>query len=145
MNGFARAVVAGVVGSLTTNVLHELTRRTRSDAPRVDLLGMQALSKSLTLLALPTPTGMRLYGTTLAADLVSNAAYFALVGVASRERSVAAGAVIGIVAGCGAVVLPARLALAAQLTDRTAFTRAMTVALYTTGGFAAGYTRRMLR
>jgi hypothetical protein len=144
MNRFTRAVVACAVGSLTTNVLHELARRTRSDAPRIDLLGMQALAKSLNLLKLPAPTGRTLYGATLAADLITNSVYFSLVGAASRERSIVAGAAIGVLAGCGAVMLPPQLGLATQLTNRTPFTRAMSVALYTAGGLAAGYTQRAL-
>lgn len=142
MNRLSRALVAGVVGSVTTNILHELGRRTWSDAPRVDLLGMQALAKSLKLLNLRAPTGRELYNATLAADLLANSVYFSLVGAASRERPIAAGAAIGIIAGCGAVVLPPPLGLAAQLTNRTTFTRALSIALYTAGGLATGFTLR---
>lgn len=144
MNRLTRAVAAGVVGSLTTNILHELARRARSDAPRVDLLGMQALAKSLNLLKLPAPTGRTLYGATLTADLITNSVYFSVVGVASRERSVSIGAAIGVAAGCGAVALPSPLGLAAQLTNRTTVTRAISIALYAAGGLAAGYAQRAL-
>lgn len=144
MNSTTRAVVAGIAGSLTTNVLHELTRRAWSDAPRVDLLGMQAVAKSFNLLKLPVPKGRALYGSTFVVDIVTNSLYFSLVGAVSQEHPVAAGAAAGIVAGCGAVVLPPRLGLAAQLTNRTAFRRALSIALYTAGGLAAGYTQRAL-
>ena len=105
---------------------------------------MQALAKSLNLLKLPAPTGRKLYNVTLAADLLANSVYFSVVGGASRERPIAAGAAIGIIAGCGAVVLPPPLGLAPQLTNRTTFTRAMSIALYAAGGLAAGYAQRAL-
>ncbi len=133
------AIVCGAAGAVTTNALHELVRRAVPNAPRVDLLGMQALSKTVTAAGAPAPRGRRLYLLTLAGDLVSNAAYFALVGVAGRSgrRSFATGAGLGVVAGLGAVLLPRPLGLAPSTTARSFATALLTVALYTAGGLAA--------
>jgi NAD(P)-dependent dehydrogenase (short-subunit alcohol dehydrogenase family) len=144
MNRLGAAVVSGAVGALATNILHESLRRVRSDAPRVDLLGMQALAKMLALLEVPIPKGKALYGLTAMADLASNSAYFALVGAAPAKDSIVAGLTIGVAAGLGATALPAPLGLATQTTNRTFFTRIASVALYTAGGFVAGFVRRSL-
>lgn len=81
------ALVAGAVGAVTTNVLHELVRRGVPAAPRVDLLGMQALAKLVATRAKP-PAGKALYAQTMTADLLSNSAYFSLIGLAPRARAV---------------------------------------------------------
>lgn len=136
------AATAGAVGALTTTLLHEITRRLLSDAPRVDLLGMQALARGLQAAGLPTPGGRPLYALTLAGDLVSNTAYFALVGVGSRGKAPLVGLALGVAGGVGAVYLPQYLGLNAQLTTRTGRTGLLTVALYTAGGLATGLTAR---
>lgn len=142
------AVVAGAVGAVTTTLLHELSRWLLPDAPRVDLLGMQALARGLHAAGLAAPGGRTLYALTLAGDLVSNTAYFSLVGASPRARAPLAGLALGVAAGLGAVYLPPVLGLNAQLTTRTRTTGLLTVALYTVGGLAAGLSvqrRRPLR
>jgi hypothetical protein len=142
MNRLSRAISAGVLGSLTTNVLHEIVRRMVPDAPRVDLLGMQGLAKGAKALGVPVPTGRRLYFITLAADLISNSAYFALAAIPPRRFVRASGWALGICAGIGAVVLPRPLDLAAETTARTALTRVLTCTLYTAGGVVSGLAAR---
>jgi hypothetical protein len=144
MNSKTQAAIAGLIGALATNILHETARRALPNPPRVDLLGMQAVAKSLHLLKLPAPKGRALYGATLVGDIITNAVYFSLVGAAPRERATTVGSALGIVAGCGSVMLPPRLGLAAQLTNRTTLTRLVSIALYTAGGLAAGYTQQRL-
>ena len=139
MNAITKALAAGAVGALTTNVLHEITRRIVPNAPRVDILGMQALAKGLTATADTTPTGDDLYRATLVGDLISNSAYFSAVGFGGGN-AVALGLGLGAVAGIGAVVLPPRMGLDEKPTARTPMTEAITVALYTAGGLAAGMT-----
>ncbi len=144
MNAFSTSLLAGSVGAVTTNLLHEAVRRLTPDAPRVDLLGMQALSRLLHVAGLPTPDHGTLYAMTLLGDLASNSAYFGLVGTVSQDKVVAAGVVLGLAAGVGAVYLPPYLGLSDRLTERTATTGALTTALYTSGGLAAGLTYRAL-
>jgi hypothetical protein len=144
MNTIATAMTAGAAGALTTNVLHELTRRTASNAPRVDLLGMQALAKGCDLVGLAAPKGDALYRATLAGDLLSNGVYFAAVALAP-SRSLAAGFLLGAAAGIGAVALPGPLRLSSEPTARTAATAVLTVLLYTAGGLAAGLLYERLR
>ncbi len=144
MDAFTKAVAAGAAGAVTTTLLHELTRWLTPDAPRVDLLGMQALAHLLQAVGLRAPTSVALYNLTLAGDLASNTAYFGLVGAGPRGRAVALGGAMGVVAGAGAVYLPPYLGLSKRPTKRTGATRAITVALYTAGGIAAGLAYKAL-
>ncbi len=144
MTPLINAAVAGTAGAFATNVLHEITRRVVPNAPRVDVLGMQALAKALTASTGGTPTGGDLYRSTLAGDLVSNAAYFSAVGLGGGN-AVGLGLLLGIAAGVGAVVLPPRMGLDPKPTARTGTTGALTVGLYTAGGLVAGLTYAALR
>ncbi len=144
MNAVTRAVAAGAAGAGTTTLLHQLARRLTPDAPRVDLLGMQALARLLRAGGAAPPTGRALYALTLAGDLASNSAYFGAVGAGPRERAVATGAALGLAAGAGAALLPPYLGLSGATTGRTGATAALTVALYTAGGLVAGAAYRAL-
>lgn len=144
MTKFTKALVAGAAGASTTTLLHEVTRRLDSDAPRIDLLGMQALAHLIQGAGRrPAPHG-RLYTLTLVGNLASNSAYFGLVGASHRDNAVGMGSVLGILAGLGAVSLPPWLGRSAHLTQRTTMTMALTVALYTVGGITAGMTNHAL-
>ena len=54
-------LLAGLTGAIALNILHETVRKTSANAPRIDLLGEEALQKTLNhlyyqrllLLALP--------------------------------------------------------------------------------------------
>jgi hypothetical protein len=144
MNAITRAIAAGAAGAGTTTILHELTRRVAPAAPRVDLLGMQALARLLRAAGTTPPTGDALYNLTLAGDLASNTAYFGAVGAGQRERAVVLGTALGLAAGAGAVLLPPALGLSGATTGRTGATAALTVALYTAGGLVAGAVYRAL-
>jgi len=144
MNAFSKTVLAGGVGAITTTLLHELLRRLSPDAPRVDLLGMQAVARLLHGAGLRPPAHGPLYTLTLLGDLVSNTAYFSLVGAAPRATGVVVGGALGAAAGVGAVYLPPYLSLSSRPTGRTRTTGAITVALYTGGGLAAGLTYHAL-
>lgn len=67
-----------------------------------------------------------------------------MLGAVGRERAVALGAALGLVAGAGAVLLPPALNLSGGTTGRTGATAALTVALHTAGGLVAGVAYRTL-
>ena len=137
MNAILKASSAGAAGAVVTNVLHEVVRRATPNAPRVDLLGMQGLARGMKSLGMDGLKGRALYGTTLATDLVSHGAYFSCV-AAGKENPLLTGALLGLAAGIGAVVLPGPLGFSAETTARTTLTAALAVFLYTAGGIAAG-------
>jgi hypothetical protein len=131
----AKALAAGAVGACAITLIHELLRRTVPRAPRMDVLGVRGLVRVSRAAGFNPPE--RLHESALLADLVSNAAYYSLVG-AARGHEAAVGAGLGVAAGAGAVLLPGPLGLGSAPSARTVTTQALTVGLYTVGGVVAG-------
>jgi len=97
-----KAILAGFAGAAALNILHETFRRFDSDAPRVDLIGEEALTRSLNSLNLETPTGNNLYAATLIGDIVSNGIYYSAIGMGGKKNIYLKGAFAGLTAGLGA-------------------------------------------
>ncbi len=137
MSSLFRSLAAGLAGAVALNIVHETVRRLRpADAPRMDLLGMRALARGFRAVDATPPPAPELHRLTLAADVVSNALYFALVG--TGKGSLGRGLLLGLAAGAGGVLLPGPLGLGEAPSNRTPQTQAMTVAWYTLGGLVAG-------
>lgn len=136
--------LSGLAGAIALNLLHESARRIVPNAPRVDLLGEQALTKLLRNLDETPPTGDRLYAATLAGDLLSNAIYYSAVGVGRPQNAVRNGVMLGFAAGLGAVGLPGPLGLSEAPSAQNPARAAMTIGWYVVGGLAAGLTCRLL-
>ena len=131
-----KALGSGLVGAFALTLIHETARRLAPEsAPRVDVLGMRAIAK--TLRAVDAEPPVPLHEAALVGELVSNSVYYSLVGVGSRGDALRNGALRGLAAGLGAVFLPGPLGLGRQPTEAPA-TQAMTVAWYVAGGLAAG-------
>ena len=131
-----KALGSGLVGACALTLIHETARRFIDDAPRMDVLGMRALSKAARAADLDPP--VPLHEAALVGDLVSNSLYYSLVGAGSRREALRNGALLGLAAGVGAVYLPERLGLGRQPTEDSPQTQLMTVAWYLLGGLAAG-------
>lgn len=141
---FPNALLSGLAGAVALNALHESAKRIVPNAPRVDLLGEQALAKLLKNFGQTPPSGDRLYLATLAGDLLSNAVYYSAVGASSPGNAVRSGALLGLAAGAGAVGLPGPLGLSEAPTSRSTTTSLLTVGWYVVGGVVAGLTYRLL-
>jgi hypothetical protein len=137
-----KALGSGLVGACALTLIHETARRFIDDAPRMDVLGMRAISKTMHAVEVDSP--VPLHEAALVGDLVSNSVYYSLVGAGSREDALRNGALLGLAAGLGAVFLPEPLGLGRQPTERAPATQAMTVAWYLLGGLAAGAAYRAL-
>lgn len=131
-----RALASGFVGAAILTLLHQTQRKVVANPPRLDLLGMRAIAKSMRATGAEPPQGESLDRTALVGDLISNAAYFSLA--ATTRQPVTTGGLLGLAAGVGSVFLPGYLGLGEDATRRTRQTEAMTVALYTIGGLTAG-------
>ncbi len=110
----------------------------------MDLLGMRAIAKAARHLDHEPPAAEELHTLALAGDLVSNAFYYSLVGLGSPENAPRKGALLGIAAGIGGVLLPEPLGLGGAPSARTPATKVMTVGWYVAGGVVAGVTYRYL-
>ena len=137
-----KALGSGLVGACALTLIHETARRFIDDAPRMDVLGMRALSKAARAVEVDPP--VPLHEAALVGDLVSNSLYYSLVGAGSRREALRNGALLGLAAGVGAVYLPERLGLGRQPTEDSPQTQLMTVAWYLLGGLAAGAAYRAL-
>lgn len=144
MQNTFRAILCGFAGAIATNVSHELLRRVTPLAPRVDLLGMQAMAKMYRAVDAPPPTGRTLYLRTLIGDIAANTLYFSFAAIGGR-RAAPFGTALGIVAGMGAFFVPEHTDLDEGPTARTPLTKAFVTALYTIGGATSGtlYERTM--
>lgn len=130
------AMEGGLAGSAILTILHEIIKRVDPDAPRMDLLGMNALSKLLKRADADVPSQEKLFALTMAVDLISNALFYGLAGT-GRKKQWQKGALLGLAAGLGAVLLPKPLGLNEAPSTRTNKTKVLTVALYFTGGLVA--------
>lgn len=132
------AIAGGIAGAVVLTVLHETIRRLNADAPRMDLLGMEALGKTLKTADAEIPEEDKLFKITMAADLFSNSLYYSLAGFGNEQQAVTRGTLLGIAAGLGALYLPGPLGLNKAPSNRTLQTKLMTSALYAIGGVVAG-------
>ena len=114
------------------------------DAPRMDVLGERAIAKGMQAVGVVPPPLDDLYVPTLVGDLVSNSLYYSLIGVGDRDGVWMRGALLGLAAGIGGVVLPGPMGLGKAPSARTPQTVAMTVAWYLVGGLAAAAACRLL-
>ena len=139
-----RALGPGLVGAAGVTLLHEGLRRVLPDPPRMDVLGMRALAKGQRLLGRRPARGRRLHRQALLGDLVANTLYYALVSLGRPRRPFLRGALLGTLAGVGAVVLPPYLGLGKRPARAQPHTALLTVAYYTLAGLgAAGATRSL--
>ncbi|MDT7779097.1 MAG: hypothetical protein QOC99_1609 [Acidobacteriota bacterium] len=137
-----KALGSGLVGACALTLIHETARRYIDDAPRMDVVGMRAIAKTMRAVDVEPP--VPLHEAALVGDIVSNSIYYGLVGVGDSEDAVRNGALLGLAAGLGAVFLPEPLGLGRQPSHTSSKTQLMTVAWYLLGGLAAGAAYRAL-
>ncbi|MFT3916860.1 MAG: hypothetical protein QM704_23085 [Anaeromyxobacteraceae bacterium] len=144
MSTLSRSFLSGAVGAAVLTRVHEVARRFVPGAPRMDVIGARGLDRVLGAAGLARPRGRRGYAATLAGDLVSNTAWYALVGWGRAAHPMRRGLLLGLAAGAGAVVLSPALGLGQRPVARAAWTPWMTVAWNGLGGLAAGLALRRL-
>ncbi|NMO17126.1 hypothetical protein HPC49_42155 [Pyxidicoccus fallax] len=138
------ALGPGLVGATSLTLVHEGARRVLEHPPRMDVLGKRALKKGIRAFGGRPAHGKRLHQQSLAGDLVSNSLFYSLVALGRPKRPYLRGAVLGLLAGLGAVVLPPYLGLGQAPSRARRSTSLLTVAWYTLGGLAAARATRRL-
>lgn len=147
MNNDNRLLVAagsGLAGACALTLLHETVRQFVPNAPRADILGMRAIANGFRAAHEQPPAREPLHRMALAADIVSNALYYSLIGTAQPTNALLTGAALGTAAGVGGVLLPGPMGLGEAPTTRTPATVAMTIGWYLTGGLVAATVYRLL-
>ena len=127
------ALGGGLAGACAVTLIHETARRIVPEAPRMDLLGMNAISKGLRSANLKVPDDKKLFNMALLGDIVSNALYYSLAGIGKEKNVWARSTALGLAAGMGAVVLPGEIGLNEKHSNKTTATRLMTIGLYVAG------------
>ena len=134
----------GLAGACAVTLIHESVRKIVPKAPRMDLLGMNAISKGLNAAGIKTPTGNKLYTLALAGDILSNSMYYALAGAGEEKNIWLKSSMLGLAAGIAAVTLPGPLGLEEKYSTRNAETRLMTIGLYVAGALVATSIMKLL-
>ena len=131
-------LLAGLGGAIALNILHEALKKKDKDMPRVDLLGEEALEKSLDYFDAGIHDKKTLYGATLAGDILSNALYYSAIGAGDHKYLWPRAVTIGVAAGVGAITLPEPLGLDDKPVTRTTKTKALTIGYYVVGALVTG-------
>jgi hypothetical protein len=125
-------ILAGAGGAVALNILHESLKKMNPDMPHVDLLGEEALQKTLHCFGGHIDDPDNLYRATLAGDLVSNTLYYSMIGKGSKNTFTKA-VVLGLAAGIGAIALPKPMGLDPEPVTRSTQTKVLTVGYYLAG------------
>lgn len=131
----SKALVSGLAGAVAITIAHETLRRLVPEAPRMDVLGMRAISKTMKKAGAQPPESGSLRAWAMVGDIVSNSIYYSLAGVG--KDAWLRGGLLGAGAGAGAILLPGPMGLGTDPSNRTNSTRVMTVGLYLMGGLVA--------
>jgi hypothetical protein len=98
-------IIGGLAGSVARNIVHQSVKQFDKNAPRVDLVGQEALTKGMKAVGLTPPTGNALFAATLAGDILGNALYYSTIGFGKNKHLLIRGAALGLAAGIGALTL----------------------------------------
>lgn len=129
-------LLAGLAGATVLNVLHESLKNKSPNMPRVDLLGENALQKTLKYFGGSIDNSATLYKATLASDVVGNTLYYSLIGTGSQKYLWPKAIFMGLSAGIGAVTLPEPMGLDAEPVAKNNQVKVLTVAYYLLGALA---------
>lgn len=131
------SVIGGLAGACALTLINQVVSKVDREAPRLDLLGMNAVAKFFKGSHAAPSFVQKLFPVSMAGDLMSNTLYYALASSQSKDKTLIKGLALGVGAGLGAVVLPKPMGLDASTTNLTRKTQAMTVAWYIIGGLVA--------
>jgi hypothetical protein len=132
------AALSGVAGAVALTTVHQVARRLTESAPRMDVLGVRALTRGAHLADIHLPGPETLQRAALAGDLMCNTAYYSFATTWKR------GLMLGLAAGVGALVLPKRMGLGEPPKSDRVSNKVMTIAWYVAGGLAAAATASRL-
>lgn len=137
-------LIAGLTGAIALNVLHESLKKKGPDMPRVDLLGENALQKTLHYFGGHISNQQSLYQATLAGDVLGNALYYSLIGTGNQKYLWGKVAIIGLTAGVGAITLPEPMGLDPSPVAKNNQVKALTVSYYLLGAVVTGLALTLL-
>ena len=138
-------MLGGLAGSVILNTVHQVVKKLDKNAPRIDKVGEEAVSKSIRAAGYDPPKGDKLFYTTLLSDVVANTIYYSLIGKGKKENLLLRGLIFGSLAGIGAITLTKPLGLDDRPLNKTVKTKALTVGLYVLGAIVTAYSLRLIK
>jgi hypothetical protein len=134
------SAIGGLAGACALTIINQVVAKLDSKAPRLDLLGMNAVAKFVKSPKSAPFLVQKLLPMSVAGDLVSNSLYYAMAGSKSKQQTLIRGLLLGLGAGIGAVALPKQMGLDPSPTNLTTKTQGLTIAWYVLGGLVAAMT-----
>jgi hypothetical protein len=131
---FNKNMLGGMIGAIALNAIHQVAKRIDPEAPEIDKIGEQALSKTIRATGNEPPHGNNLFLATLGSDIAANAMYFSLTGIGGKKNMLLRGAVLGAAAGIGTLQLTKPLGLDDAPVKKSMRTQVMTVSWYLLAG-----------
>jgi hypothetical protein len=131
----ASSTLGGLAGAVALTLLNETVRKFSPNAPRLDLLGENAVAKLMKGNTFIPQAVQQFFP--LAGDLVSNSLFYGMARGSNSSNTLMRGALLGLAAGVGAVVLPKEIGLPTKHTNKTTETKLMTLGWYVVGGLVA--------
>lgn len=131
------SAIGGLAGACALTLINQVVAKIDKEAPRLDLLGMNAVAKFFKSPKSAPLVMQKLLPMSVAGDLVSNTLYYGMAGGRSKNQTLLKGLFLGIGAGLGAVALPKPMGLDETTTNLTRKTQALTLAWYIIGGLVA--------
>jgi len=132
--------IGGLAGACALTLINQGVAQLDKKAPRLDLLGMNAVAKIFKSAKTAPPLVRTLFPVAVTGDLVSNSLYYALAGSNERNTTLLKGLLLGLGAGMGAVSLPKAVGIDESPTNYSDRTKLMTIAWYVLGGLVAAAT-----
>ncbi len=137
------ALAGGLAGAIAMTIVHETIKRFDKEAPRLDLLGMEALEKEMGHVTEAPQSANKLFMGAMTGDIAGNSLYYSLAGL-GKGKTDAKGLALGLAAGIGAIYLPEKLGLNKKHSGKTDKTKALTTLYYAIGGFVASEVMKLV-
>ncbi|MET1053927.1 MAG: hypothetical protein ABWY16_01350 [Pedobacter sp.] len=138
-------LIAGLAGAVALNILHETLKKQSNDVPRIDLLGEDAVQRTLSYFGGHIDDKETLYKATLAGDIVGNTIYYSLIGAGQAKYLWPKAIFVGLSAGIGAVNLPKPMGLDETPVTKTDEVKILTVGYYLFGALVTAAVVNLLK
>ncbi|MGK7392644.1 MAG: hypothetical protein ACNS60_19980 [Candidatus Cyclobacteriaceae bacterium M2_1C_046] len=138
---FIKLIATGLAGSTALTGLHQALLG-MDEAPRVDLLGKEALEK----VAGNGKSGISqstFYWGSIAGDILSNSAFYSII--AKAKNPIFTGALVGGVIGAFTLISPNLFGLNKDFVRSSEKKKYITLGYYIFGGIAAGFMAKMMK
>ncbi len=139
-----RNLIGGLAGAVTLNLVHQLAKKLDPDAPEIDKIGEEALSKTILAAGYSPPVGKTLFNATLASDVAANAVYYSLIGKGGKKHLLLRGTFWGAIAGMGALKLTRPMGLNDKPVNKNRKAQIMTISWYIIGGIVTALTLKAI-